>query len=291
MSIADQRSRLPWWHRRVVCVSDDEAWAALAAETIRELGGWPEILTWSAAATLEGPLGALLVNADVASADEDTLLRWAAAARQPTALFWVPPSRRAARIGHTLDRLRYPQVFQRASTARLGKDLKRHLSRTLSRGGWIVPWFAEALGWSAEPFLVHVLSLPVLAERPPSDVDEWRRAVGKVSHAEFVALFKRHGAPNPKRMHDRLRFSEATVWAAQRRFPPTRDELARHLRYSSGWYAMKRARQLAGLTYEDLVERPVVDVLAILTRSLLRTGGTQPPRFREGGSASSARSR
>lgn len=288
MSIADQRSRLPWWHRRVVCVSDDEAWAALAVEKIRELGGWPEILTWSAVATLEGPLGALLVNADVASADGDTLIRWAAKARQPKTLLWVPASRRAARIGHALDRLRYPQVFQRASTERLEKELKRHLPRILSRGGWIVPWYAEALGWSAEPSLVHVLSLPVLAKRPPENVDEWRRAVGKLSHAEFVALFKEHGAPNPKEMHDRLRFSEATVWAAQRPFPPTRDDLARHLHYSSGWYAMKRAQQLAGLTYEDLVERPVVVVLAVLTRPLLSVGGMPPGRFGEARNARSA---
>ena len=30
MVIADQKSRLPWWHRRVVCVTDDEAWASHA---------------------------------------------------------------------------------------------------------------------------------------------------------------------------------------------------------------------------------------------------------------------
>ena len=275
----------------MVCVTDDEAWASHAGETIRELGGWLEIIAWSRAASLQGPVGALVVDVDVTKAGVETaLVVWAAAARQPTTLLLVPPARGAARIDHALDCLRYGNVFEYASTEGLETDLNGHLPPILSRGGWIVPWFAAVLGWSAEPFLVHVLSLPVLDERRPKNVEEWRRAVRNLSHAEFVDVCREHGAPNPKELHDRLRFAEATVWAAQRRFPPTRDELARHLHYSSGWYTMQRARQLAGLTYEDLVERPVVDVVAVLTRPLLRVGGMPPGRFGEGGSAWSARS-
>lgn len=287
----EEPSRLPWWHRRVVLVTDDEAWASHAGGTIRALGGWPEILTWSSAATLAGPVGALVVDVEAARTDVETaLVGWAAAGRQPTTLLWVPPHRGAAHIGHTLDRLRYPVVFDCASTDGMEKDLKRHLPRILFRGGWIVTWYGAALGWSAEPLLVHILSLPVLAQRRPKSVEEWRRAVGKLSHAEFVELCREHGAPNPKKLYDHLTFSEATVWAAERRFSPTRTELARHLHYSSGWYTMQRAHQLAGLTYEDLVERPVVDLLASLTRPLLRVGCMPPGHFKEGGHDKSARS-
>jgi len=164
MSIADQRSRLPWWHRRVVCVSDDEAWAALAVEAIRELGGWPEILTWSEAASLRGSVGALVADVDVMNPDvEDALVGWAAAGRQPTTMLWVPPARGAARIDHTLDLLRYPQVLDCAATDALETDLRHHLSRILSRGGWIVPWFAAALGSSAGQPSSLVSSLPVIS--------------------------------------------------------------------------------------------------------------------------------
>jgi len=77
-----------------------------------------------------------------------------------------------------------------------------------------------------------------------------------------------------------LRYAETTVWAAEQRYPPTRAKLAAHLGYSSGSYAIRRAQRLARQTYEDLVERPVVDVLAALTRPLQRTGDMPPGRFR-----------
>lgn len=280
MVIADQRSRLPWWHRRVVCVTDDEAWAALAAEKIRELGGWPEILTWSEADSLQGPVGALVANVDVTNPGvEDVLVAWAAAGRQPTTLLWVPPARGAARIKHMLEVLRYPHVFGRAPTKGPERDLTRYLSRILPRGGWIVQWFAAALGWSDEPFLVHVLSLPVLAEERPPTVKAWRRAARILSPAEFVALVRDNGGPYPKDLHSRLVFSEATVWAAEQRVAPTRRDFARHLGFSSGQYMATRAQRLAELTYEDLVVRPVADVLAVLTRPLLRTGVIPPGCF------------
>lgn len=237
MVIADQGARLPWWHRRVVLVTDDEPWASRAGETIRQSGGRLEIIAWSEAASLTSPVGALVVDVDVTTRDVegvDTVLAgWAAEGRQPTTLLWIPRARGAARIDHMVNRLRYPHVFERTSTEEVAAHLKRPLSRILARGGWIVPWFAAALGWSAEPFLVHVLGLPVLAERPPKNVKEWVRAVGKLSHTELVALFREHGAPNPKEVHNRLVFSRATVWAAEQRLAPTRRRLANHLRYSA----------------------------------------------------------
>lgn len=279
MGVADQKSRLPWWHRRVVVVTDHEAWASHTGDTIRALGGWHETMTWTRAATLEGPLGALVAEVDVASTGVDALRRWAAAGRQPKTLLWIPPSRRVARIGHTLDRLGYRHVFTRASNEAAETDLGRHLPRIVSRGGWVVPWFSTALGWSSDPFLVHVLSLPVLAARPPKTVTEWVRAVDGHSHAEFVRLCHERGAPSPKELYDRLRFSASTVWAAEQRLQPTGHKLARHLGYSSARYTGERARHLAGLTWEDLVERPVVDVIAALTRPILRGGSMPPGRF------------
>lgn len=56
MGVRDPRGLLPWWHGRVVIVSDDDAWATAASEEAVALNA------------LEGPVGALATVVTLSSA-------------------------------------------------------------------------------------------------------------------------------------------------------------------------------------------------------------------------------
>lgn len=269
--------RLPWWHRRVVLVSDDEGWAERAGGMAQKLGAQWETRAWAEAAALQGPVGALVARVGSAGADvEHAFVRWAGQAWQPLTLVWLPPVRRAAKVAHLLDELHYGSRFHEVTSRGPDGELETGLARILERGGWIVPRFASALGWSAEPFLVHVLSLPLLATVPPTSVEAWRRAAGNLSYAEFEQLFYLHGAPPPKRVLDPLRIAGAAVWAAAQKRVPERSWLASHLGYASEHYLGRRVKQLSGLTAGELVRLPVDRVMEALTRSLREAASGGP---------------
>lgn len=258
----DPSSRLPWWHHRVVVVSDDEAWGARARAIAVDLGANPEHLDRDTAATLEGPVGALLIHLPSPDVREMPALKaFASRGWQPLSLVCVPPVRGAARLAHDLDRLAYEHRFDSNPDGPNRRDWEASLGRILDRGGWIVPRFASALGWSRQPSLVQILSLPLLARERPTTVKRWRRDAGGFTYAAFEALFRDNDAPPPKRVLDLLRLAEAAAWATRQRRFPHRAWLASHLGYKSVSHLSRRTRQLADLTAKQLVTRPLDEVV------------------------------
>ncbi|MFQ5680426.1 MAG: hypothetical protein ACE5HP_13330 [Gemmatimonadota bacterium] len=80
-------------------VGAEPAWVSEMSTTVRDLGGRPEALAWSAAARLEGPVGAIVARMNPGEVKEEkaTLLRWAERAWQPLTCLWVGPFQGAVR--------------------------------------------------------------------------------------------------------------------------------------------------------------------------------------------------
>lgn len=126
----------------------------------------------------------------------------------------------------------------------------------------VVPRLARRLGWTRDPPLIEILSVPVL-ERDVSTVRAWGRVV-RLGYGELADLCREHGACCPKQLLDVVRLAAelARVQANGRRV--TRDRLASRLGYSSGNYLGRRVKRLCRCTVGDLMTRPLMGALEVL---------------------------
>ena len=257
-----------WWHRRIVLVSEDSTWISSMLHSLPARTDVGEGASWSEAMRLTGPIGAMVCHIDRPRFLEESILRayehWSTLAWQPCTLTWMASRPGAAKIRATLDR----HCFQVTCTPEFSlsrddnADAWDVLDNRLDSAPWIVPYFAQRLGWIQDPRLIGILSVPVLRS-DVSTVRKWRRSV-RLTYAEFADLCQENGCCRPKRLLELVRLGAelARVRANGRRM--TRDRMAERLGYSSGNYLGRRAKLLSECTLGDLMTMPVLDALEIV---------------------------
>lgn len=213
------------------------------------------MLSWSDAEDLGGPLGAILAEIDRPGKRRFVLFRmWSGRAWQPLCVVSCAPVRGMARLESFLDEMGFPHVFHDEVGTSYWTDLQASLDRVLERRAWLVNLFADALD-SRDPKVVRALATLVLADNPIVTVRRWASHQG-MGYRELEDLTSDRGLPSPKHLLDRVRMGLAVVYACVDH-NPSREELARRLRYSSGDYLGRQAKRLTGLPFGVLVHRGV----------------------------------
>jgi len=244
-------------------VADCGDWAEAAVELCHRQGARPEVLSWSDAERLDGPLGALLLQRSTVRGDPRLELfeAWGRRAWQPFCVTSYAPVRGAARLEAFLDGLGFTHVLRCDLSSGYWAALRTALNRVLDRRAWLVTWLAEMLE-SRDPAVVRALAALVLADDPIITVRRWARSQG-MGYREFETLAADHGLPSPKRLLDRTRLAIAVTHASIDG-NTSRDEVARRLRYSSGDYLGRQAKRLTGRPFGALVRRGVTATIGDL---------------------------
>lgn len=231
--------------------------------------GRGEGASWSEAMRLTGPIGAMVCHIDRPRFLEESVLRayehWSTLPWQPCTLTWMASRPGATKIRATLRRHCYPVICTPEFSLSRDDDANAWdvLETRLDSAPWIVPYFAQRLGWTQDPSLIELLSVPVL-RRDVSTVRSWGRSVG-LSYGEFADVCRENGCCRPKRLLELVRLGAelARVRANGRRV--ARDRMAERLGYSSGNYLGRRVKLLSGHTLGDLMTMSLMDALEILS--------------------------
>ncbi len=237
----------------MLLVSDRADWTDQAVELCRELGAVAESYEWSRAGKLKGRASALVADVGSPFSERLPLLgRWASQALQPLSVLSVVPEPGAGEFFAQVQELGYRRLIPANGLPSYWRCIRSNVRGILAGGGAIVPIIAERYRcYAAEA--VTGLTIVVENAREVQTVEGLSRAMGLPNTKRLRTAFRMYGLPPAKETLERIRLALAIDYVAKADPKPTREQVARHLNYSSADYLGRHAKRLTGRSFGRLV--------------------------------------
>lgn len=236
-------------------------------ESLPARTGVVEHVGWTEANSLAEPIGVMVCRIDRPRSLAESILRayehWSTLAWQPCTLTWMAPRPGAAKIRATLDRQGFPVTCTAEfSLSRDNAHAWEVLETRLDAAPWVVSYFAQRMGWTRDPRLVEILSVPVL-RREVSTVMSWARST-RLSYGGLADMCREDSCCRPKRLLELIRLGAELARVNANGRCVTRDSMAEQLAYASGNYLGRRVKLLSQCTLGELMAMPLMEALEVV---------------------------
>lgn len=260
----------------VLLVSDRQSWVDRLLPTCRDCGAVVELVGWSSAAAVGGPVSAVVADATSPFERKSAVFaEWAARLRYPSCVVSVAPDLGAAEFVWYLRARGYERVEQSAGGEGYGEWVRSGLQDMLGAKLWLVPLVAEQLG-TRDPLVVETLCAALEMIPGEVTVDHWARRLGWQTRRRLERLFRERGLPNPKDVLGWLRLLVLADAAEHSPEPLSAVQLAQEHNYTSGRYLRRRIRELTGRGLELVQEVDLEGLLDVMQEKLAAGRGGAP---------------
>ncbi len=245
-------------------ITDRAAWADAIEDRCARFDLVIERWSWHARPPTPPPYRVFLLDiARRSPAVSRVVSRLAEFAWQPLCIVSVAPVPGAVSLVSRLDDMAFDHVLSIRDRPSYWDAVRDDVDAVLRGDGWLLPLAAQALSCH-EPAVLRAL-MRLLEPMPGArTVTRWANTL-QLRRQDLGTLFAVHGLPSPKAVLDLVRLARVT-YASSERPQLSRDELARRFGYSSGDYLGKRAKQLTGCAFGQVVAAGPALPISMLTR-------------------------